>query len=152
MDLLGELRRVATSLDSAGIPYALCGGLAVAAHGHVRATKDIDLLILPEDLARATEALGRAGFIHPGGELPVPGPARTPRRLHRLTRVEEPDHITVDPHLVTDAGLRAAWDSRAKIELGDFPLTIVSRDGLIAMKRDSNRPIDRDDIARLGDA
>jgi hypothetical protein len=150
MDLFEELRRVASSLDAGGIPYALCGGLAVAAHGHVRATKDIDLLILPDDLHRATECLGHAGFIHPGGELPLPGPGRSVRRVHRLTRVVEPDHVTVDLLLVTDGELQIAWNSRSTVELGDFPLTIVSKDGLIAMKRGSNRPIDQDDIARLG--
>ena len=31
-------------MDEAGVDYALCGGLAVAAHGAPRATRDIDLL------------------------------------------------------------------------------------------------------------
>jgi hypothetical protein len=53
LDLVSELANVVRALDAAGVPYALCGGIAVTIHGHVRATKDIDLLILPEDRTRA---------------------------------------------------------------------------------------------------
>jgi len=50
IDLLAELRSVISSLDIAGIPYALCGGLAMAVHGFPRATVDIDILILGNKL------------------------------------------------------------------------------------------------------
>jgi hypothetical protein len=43
VDLFDELVRLAAALHDAGTPYGLCGGLAVAAHGAPRATKDIDL-------------------------------------------------------------------------------------------------------------
>ncbi|MGO9274302.1 MAG: hypothetical protein ACLQOO_29385 [Terriglobia bacterium] len=39
------LRKVVTALDSLGIPHALIGGLAVAARGAFRATKDVDLIV-----------------------------------------------------------------------------------------------------------
>lgn len=55
MSLYEELERVVLALDDAGVPHALCGGLAVAVHGHVRATKDIDLVILASDVERAKE-------------------------------------------------------------------------------------------------
>ena len=48
MDLIAELSAVIHKLHEKQIPYALCGGLAVALHGYVRTTQDIDLLILPE--------------------------------------------------------------------------------------------------------
>jgi len=49
-------------LEKAGVPYLLGGGIAVAAYGRKRATKDIDLYLKPTDTARALEALGKAGF------------------------------------------------------------------------------------------
>ena len=52
LDLAAELAAIVAALDEAGIPYALCGGLAVAVHGHARATQYIDLLVLPEDVGR----------------------------------------------------------------------------------------------------
>ena len=44
-DLVAELQSIARAFDRDGVEFALCGGLAVAVHGHVRATKDIDLLV-----------------------------------------------------------------------------------------------------------
>lgn len=45
------LWRVHHRLNELGIAHAVAGGLAVNAHGHVRMTSDIDLLMRPEDLA-----------------------------------------------------------------------------------------------------
>lgn len=50
------------ALDESRILYMVGGGIAVAAYGRKRATKDIDLYIKPEDLRRALEALRKAGF------------------------------------------------------------------------------------------
>jgi hypothetical protein len=46
-------------LNDAGVKYVVVGGFAVALHGVVRATKDIDLLIEPtvENAARVLKAL-----------------------------------------------------------------------------------------------
>ena len=52
--------RLAAALDELGIPYAICGGLAVAAHGHIRYTEDVDVLLTADGLARFKKArLGR---------------------------------------------------------------------------------------------
>ena len=46
---MGEIMRVAISasrhLTSVGVPHALIGGAALAAHGMVRMTRDVDFLI-----------------------------------------------------------------------------------------------------------
>lgn len=57
------LHRLTQALNDAGIDYAIIGGNAVAAwvarvdEAAVRSTKDVDVLIRREDLARVTEAL-----------------------------------------------------------------------------------------------
>jgi len=50
---------VCSLLNAAGVKYVLVGGFAVALHGVVRATKDIDILIEPtvENAARTLKAL-----------------------------------------------------------------------------------------------
>ena len=51
--------RLCQKLDELGIPYAICGGLAVNAHGHQRATTDVDVLLTADGLRRFKElALG----------------------------------------------------------------------------------------------
>jgi hypothetical protein len=50
-------------LSDAGIPHAIAGALACAAHGHERMTTDVDVLIRREDLASFKETwLGR-GYV-----------------------------------------------------------------------------------------
>lgn len=64
-----RLRKVCAALDAAGIPYAVCGGNAVAAWvatvdpGATRTTKDVDLLVSRSDLARITQTLEGMGFV-----------------------------------------------------------------------------------------
>jgi hypothetical protein len=63
-----RLERACRAMEQAAIPYAVIGGHAVAAwvatkdDGAVRNTRDVDLLLRPDDLDRATEALEAAGF------------------------------------------------------------------------------------------
>jgi hypothetical protein len=45
-------RRIAGALRDLGVPHVVCGGLAVAAHGHLRVTQDVDILITPDGLRR----------------------------------------------------------------------------------------------------
>jgi Uncharacterised nucleotidyltransferase len=64
-----RLARAVTALESAGIPYAVAGGNAVAAwvsrvdEAAVRNTRDVDILIRRSDLEAATKAMSTAGFV-----------------------------------------------------------------------------------------
>jgi len=49
-DVQRAAKRIAASLAEMGIPYVICGGLAVTAHGHARLTQDVDILLTPEGL------------------------------------------------------------------------------------------------------
>lgn len=52
--------RLCQKLEELAIPYAICGGMAVNAHGHRRETIDIDVLLTAEGMQRfKQEALGR---------------------------------------------------------------------------------------------
>lgn len=61
---LSSLETIARSLNAAGVEYLVVGGLAVNAHGFVRPTKDIDLVIRLTDsnLSNALPALEGAGY------------------------------------------------------------------------------------------
>jgi hypothetical protein len=62
-DLYKTLQDLTRRLDEAGIPYALIGGLALAQHGFVRMTEDIDILLTPEGLAAFKDRLLGRGYI-----------------------------------------------------------------------------------------
>ncbi|MDP3910924.1 MAG: hypothetical protein Q8Q14_11095 [Gemmatimonadales bacterium] len=54
-----RLTRVCELLNAAGVRYVVVGGFALAYHGYIRATKDVDILIEPtlENATRALKAL-----------------------------------------------------------------------------------------------
>ncbi len=54
-----DLVRICRALNDAGARYVLIGGFAVLAHGGIRFTKDIDLLVddAPENVARVKQGL-----------------------------------------------------------------------------------------------
>jgi hypothetical protein len=63
-------RAIARRLDELCIDYAIAGALCLGAHGVVRATEDVDVLLRPDDLERfKAQWLGR-GYVNirPGGK------------------------------------------------------------------------------------
>lgn len=57
------MRRLAKQLEGEGIAYAIIGGMALAAHGYVRMTLDVDVLLTPEGLDRFREKLVGRGYV-----------------------------------------------------------------------------------------
>lgn len=60
-----SLRRITAKLESLDIPYCVVGGMALVAHGYVRGTVDVDLLVTPEGLKATHEALDGLGYVPP---------------------------------------------------------------------------------------
>jgi hypothetical protein len=60
--LVNTLKRVASVLKQAEIPFALGGSFAVYAHGGHSSDHDVDFLIREQDKARALEELSAVGF------------------------------------------------------------------------------------------
>jgi len=59
------LLNITKRLDGLGINYAVVGALALGAHGHVRATVDVDLLVTPEGHRILRERLEGSGYVPP---------------------------------------------------------------------------------------
>jgi hypothetical protein len=62
MDFEQTIPRIVTAFDSAGLRYALIGGLAMAFRGVQRATLDMDFILLFEDLDAAHMTLSALGY------------------------------------------------------------------------------------------
>jgi hypothetical protein len=148
-NLFDEFRSVVGALGGARIPYAICGGIAMSIHANPRATIDIDLLALPDAVVKIVEVLLPHGFVRR---------ERTPTRLaggevvmHRLTKIVpgDPDVLALDVIEVQPGATEAAWLTRTSAEWEGRSVTVVSRAGLIAMKRLRGSPQDIADIAVL---
>lgn len=147
-----RLLKAAKALEAAGIPYAIAGGNAVAAHvsrvddAAVRNTRDVDILLRRSDLLAATSALEAVGFSHrhvPGGlEAFVEGEQGSLRdALHIVPAGEKirPENVLPAP----DVTLSEPADE----------FQIVSLPALVGMKLVSFRDKDRThlrDLIELG--
>lgn len=143
--LLDEFKAITAALNEAGIDYAVCGGWAMAIHGLPRATMDIDLLILSDDLDRAWTLAQTLGYDVEGlplhlGEVEI-------RRISKLDK-DSKALYTLDFLLVTEQ-LEPIWNGREQRKWPEGRTSVVSREGLIELKRTSGRLQDLADIEAL---
>ena len=131
-----RLLRASGALESAGIPYAVAGGNAVAVwvatidEAAVRNTQDVDILLRRSDLETAAEALARAGFIRrhvAGMDVFLDGPdAKVRDAVHVLMAGEKvrPEYDAPAPDVAESekpAGVRVvALEALVRMKLTSF--------------------------------
>lgn len=148
MNLYDELVTLVTALEDAGLNYALCGGVALAFHGHPRFTKDIDCLVRAEDLERTRSAVAACGFRIEGGRLCLRPGKPDEQIIHRVSKILDNEALTLDLVIVNPA-LEEVWRTRGAFEWKGSLINVVSRDGLVRMKLLAGRPQDLVDVKSL---
>lgn len=147
------LERVCGALRDAGVRYAVVGGYAVALHGAVRGTLDIDVALhwSRTNLLRAETALQGIGLV---SRLPVTGNEVYDFRDEYIANrglVAWSFHNPGDP--LEQVDIVIAYDLAGKrtlrVDLGSGPVQVLSIDDLIEMKRISGRAQDLEDAAAL---
>jgi hypothetical protein len=140
-----DFRDLFAEFNAHGVEYLIVGAHALAAHGVVRATKDLDVWVRPtEDNATAVlRALGAFGA--PLHDL-EPRDLATPGMVFQIG--VEPVRIdiitTIDGVLFSEA-----WGERVESHYGDQGVYLLSRSHLIQNKSASGRLQDLADIERL---
>lgn len=119
----------------------------MAIHGLPRATVDIDLLVLSENLSQVWKIAESLGYDVEG--LPLHFGVIEIRRISKIDK-ESRRLFTLDFLLVTDA-LKEIWESRELIKWEDGKTWVVSREGLIKLKTISGREQDLLDIKKLSE-
>jgi hypothetical protein len=147
LDLYEELRTLIRALDEHEIDYALCGGIAMAIYNHPRATIDIDLLILADSLGELIKVARDLEYTVRGLDLTLANDTIEIRRVSKIDR-ETGFVLSLDMLLVTPQ-IQQIWDARVRANWEDGKLSVVSREGLIALKKLSGRPQDLADIHAL---
>jgi len=146
-DLYDEFRKLIAALDEQQIDYALCGGIAMAVYNHPRATVDIDLLILAESLDGVMAIATTLDYRIRGPEMTFSNSAIEIRRISKI-HSESGQVLSLDLVLVTPE-IREVWDSRVQADWEEGTLSVVSREGLIALKNMCGSPQDNADISAL---
>ena len=136
------------ALGAAGVRYVVVGGLAVGAHGVVRATRDLDLVAAPtaENLSALVTVLSDLDARHPvQGDLTVENIA-APTSIKLDTRYGEVHVLNRMPGTPPFDELEA---DALTVELETEGVRICSLAHLRRMKRSSGRPRDEVDLAEL---
>lgn len=147
MDLYDEFASIIAVLEERKVPYAVCGGMAMAVHGFPRATLDVDLLVPVEAAEQVFAAVLPLGYDVVSDPMSFADGTVEIRRVTKIDPVAR-DVLSLDLLLATPVAA-AAWESRVRVawELGE--ITVVSRDGLIALKHLRGSGQDQDDIRNL---
>ena len=144
---LDDVLSVFAALERAGVRYAVFGGLAMAAHGFDRGTRDLDLFVAPDadNVERLRTALASV-YDDPeiasitaddlGGDYPAiqygpPGVDHTIDIVSRLGDANDFEDLEVE-----------------RVQAGEVTLTVVTPETLYRMKRDTVRLRDREDAQR----
>ena len=155
-----SVETIVQALNEAKVRYLIVGGLAVVAHGYVRFTADLDLIL---DLEAANLKSGLAVFTKLGYK------PRAPVRLEdfadasiRQRWIDEkgmlvlslfsPQHQTTEIDLFAQVpfDFGAAYPSALRFEVGTgVQATFVDLERLISLKKQAARPQDLADIAEL---
>lgn len=134
--------RASRTLEAAGVRYAVIGGNAVAAwvstvnEGAARNTRDVDVLVDPDDFAGARQAMEAAGFVYrhvAGVDLFLDGPG---------ARAEDAVHVIFARQKVRPDSVEPAPDVAETVRLAGG-LRVVPLDALVRMKLTSFRRKDQ---------
>ena len=140
MNLVTELYAVSSALAG--------GGVAVTIHGATRSTKDIDILIAPDDVATALDLVRPLGYKF--AALPLVFDEDTPRERHvqRVSKIEGGEHLVLD-FLLAQAAFAGLLANPVEVPSSKGSLWVVPRDVLVAMKRLAGRNQDLADVEKL---
>lgn len=139
-----DFDRIVASLLKHKVDFMIIGGFAVVYHGHVRATKDLDLYIrrTEENAKRTVAALEEVGF---GSPEMIPEVFTADNGISLGTR---PLQIDVMSNL-RGVDFDKAWACRESGPFGRETVNYISREDLISNKRAAGRPLDLDDVREL---
>lgn len=159
---LASFEAIARALEHAGVRYVIAGGLAVNAHGYLRYTKDVDLVIALDDanVRAAMTALTELGYrpAVPVAAEKFADPAERRRWIdeknmqvfqlwsedHRETPI---DIFIEEPFPFEEEYTRAL----VKPLYGELEVRFVTLPTLIRLKQAAGREQDRIDIENLRD-
>lgn len=140
-----DFKELLLAFNAHGVEYLVVGAHALAVYGHVRATKDLDVWVRPdEENAKrvltalsafgaplddlTTDDLSTAGTVF---QIGVP-----PLRIDLITAIDGVDFAE-------------AWPDRFSTNFGGVPVFVISRNHLITNKRTAARLQDLADAERL---
>lgn len=140
-----DFRDLFAEFNAHRVEYLVVGAHALAVHGHVRATRDLDIWIRPEpeNARRVLQAL--ASFGAPTRELTVDDLVQPDLIFQMGVPPVRIDVITS----ISGVEFQEAWEARTVTRFADQEVGVLSREHLIRNKRASGRTQDLADLESL---
>jgi hypothetical protein len=144
-----DLEAVIADANAVGLDHVVIGGFAVIYHGHVRATKDSDLLVPdgPDADAAILRFLERVeGSRLRDGKILTPEDVAGAENLrvnsrHGIVDIMRGGLPPLDYHTVAERAEETEWDGRT--------VRMAALGSLVGFKRLAGRPQDRIDLSEL---
>jgi predicted nucleotidyltransferase len=156
-----DIRTIFRALNDADVHYLIIGGLAVVAHGYVRFTQDIDVVIQleRENVLRAMNALTAIGY---RPLIPVDPAEFADETLRQRWRDEkgmivfqmlnpQRESTRIDIFVTEPFVFEEEFERAKRYNWGDLQAPVLRIEALIAMKQATSRPQDLADAALLRD-
>ena len=140
-----DFKELLLAFNAHNVEYLIVGAHALAAHGHVRATKDLDLWVRPERANARKVLQALLDFGAPLSDLTADD----------LSRNETIFQIGLPPlriDIITDIDgveFAEAWTDRFETLFGGVPAFVISREHLIRNKKTAARLQDLADVQKL---
>jgi len=147
------IHTICLALSKAKIPYAIVGGFAVALHGAVRGTVDVDLVIewSLKNLQKTERVLKEMGLVsfHPiNADSVFHFRDEYIKNRHMIAwNFYDPHNPTKQIDIIINYDLSNAHTKTVRTREGS--IKVLSRDDLIRMKEASGRPQDLADVKAL---
>lgn len=141
-----ELKALVDSFNEKELPYALCGGLALAVHGSPRATLDIDVVALTGSAPALKSVAQSLGFTLEAAAMKF---ANDQVEIMRISKVsgDSEDVLALDI-LTLSEGLESEISVEEKVWEGST-LWVLDRASLIRLKELRRSAQDIADIEKL---
>lgn len=155
-----DIRGLLGELVAAEVDFLLIGGVAVGYHGHVRATKDVDVVPASdsanlERLARVLkhlEAQVEGAEEFDSGEIPDPLDPTVLALGGNWVLLTRLGRLDIMQWIGDDALWEKLSPAAIEDEIDGLPIKIVGYDDLVALKEQAARPEDLIDLQRLRQA
>lgn len=140
-----DFKDLLSAFNEHGVEFLVVGAHALAAHGFIRATRDLDVWVRADAansvrVMKALHSFGAPTHQITASDFAVPG----------ITFQIGVDPLRIDVITTIDGvDFESAWRNRVAADYGNVPVFVLSRADLIANKQASGRPQDLADIVAL---
>ncbi len=148
MNIFDEFTEIIKHIEQEKIRYAIVGGVAMAFYVEPRFTRDIDMLLEPNDFEKARKILEQNGYIESTEPWIF---ISTPLTLRRFFKAIGNDQMVIDL-LVAGNEKHLIIIKNALVAQGEHGIAhVAEKKDIIWLKRQRNSLQDQADIKRLED-